>query len=305
MAKKILILLGKIDWLGKTMKQTGLVDVDTVYHPVSYFKKRLRTLDYHTSRSKVHWYNSWKDQLNQYAVIILFDSFLGSDVAEYIEENAPHIRLIVFYFNPWFNNYYLSDEARKKCEIWSFDKKDCKKYNLKYNHQFYFYSLQNQGIDDTYSSDLFFIGNDKGRLHQLMKLNKMLEESHLQPLFYVVPDKHIKYNNIEKNFLRREGMPYEAVLKYVKNTNCLLEIVQQHQEGLTLRMMEAMFFNKKIITNNKEVQEYDFYDEKNIYIIDNDSRNITEFITKRVETMWNRNTVQKYSFENWLSNFFV
>jgi hypothetical protein len=120
-----------------------------------------------------------------------------------------------------------------------------------------------------------------------------------------VGNNRTSYTEEETKFLKPHSLPYEKSLPYVKNTKCLLEIVQTHQEGLTLRMMEAMFFNKKIVTNNQNIKNYDFYDTRNIYILNDDSRSLVEFVLGDDKAEWNQSFVEAYSFEHWLHNFFL
>ena len=52
------------------------------------------------------------------------------------------------------------------------------------------------------------------------------------------------------------------------------EIVQPGQGGLTIRTLEALFYNKKLITNNESITEYDFYNADNIFIYKEQDCNI-------------------------------
>lgn len=303
--KKILVILSDTDdWLGKSMQNTGLVDVAAAYKRVPHCLERLRTLNYHLPVSKNRWYDSWKDSVAKYDTIILFDVFLASDMAEYIETHAPKTRLIIYYYNPWHNNYYVTEEARSKCEIWSFDRQDCEKYGLKYNHQFYFEQKVERKKDIRYLSDVFFLGKDKGRLSFLREIKKIFSNNNIKAKLLVLPDRKI-YSKIERNLLCDTYLPYEESLQYVANTACLLEVVQDFQEGITRRMMEAMFFGKKIITTNKNVCEYDFYDKRNIYIWGQDERDVCDFVKNKLPAFWKPEVLRRYSFVDWLNNFAV
>jgi hypothetical protein len=304
MLGKVLIIKDEDnDWLAKMIKATGLVDVAQAYKEITHVQQRLRTLHYHFPGSKARWYGNWTKIIQNYDTIILFDAFLATDLPEYIEEHAPQARLIVYYRNPWYNNYYLSDEARKKCEIWSFDQEDCKQHDLKYNRQFYFYQAAQQKEDPQYASEVFFIGKDKGRLNFLRDLDNKLKAAAIDAKIYVVPERVIKYNTEDKKFLFNSRIPYDEVLKYNKNTRCLVEVLQKYQEGLTMRVVEAMFFGKKLLTNNQQIDTYDFYDPKNIYIIGKDKRDLIEFVRDKTPAQWDKKIVAQYSFETWLKNF--
>src|SRR5690606_27710038 len=56
----------------------------------------------------------------------------------------------------------------------------------------------------------------------------------------------------------------------VKNAEILIDLVRTNQSGLSFRFFEAMAFEKKIITNNKYVKEFDFYNSSNILVLDDD-----------------------------------
>lgn len=303
MLGKVLVILSNANsWLGISMKETGLVDVATAYRDGSYLMKRLRTLNYHLPLSKNYWYGEWKDKLENYNTIILFDVFLGSDMAEFIECVAPKARLIVFYYNPLRNNYHLTSKACSKCEVWSFDKQDCVNHNMHYNHQFFFRNSVKQDMDARYASDVFFIGKDKGRISCLMNLQRCFAEAGLNSKILLIGDRK-DYSRAEKKFLVKKELDYSEVLKYNKNTNCILEIVQDNQEGLTRRAVEALFFGKKLITNNKQICEYEIYNSFDVYVIGLESRDICNFVRDRSCTCWNDKEVEKYSFEHWLKQF--
>lgn len=78
--------------------------------------------------------------------------------------------------------------------------------------------------------------------------------------------------------------------------------MQEGQKGMTLRIVEAMFFNKKLITNNDDILCMDFYNSQNIYVLGYDTRSIKGFILGK-PAQWSKKFIRKYSFENWLVNF--
>ena len=66
-----------------------------------------------------------------------------------------------------------------------------------------------------------------------------------------------KYNqNI--NWIRK-SIPYSNVLKNVSESNCILEILQNNQAGPSLRFFEAVFYNKKLLTNNCHIVDFPYY----------------------------------------------
>lgn len=91
-------------------------------------------------------------------------------------------------------------------------------------------------------------------------------------------------------------------------TRCLVEIIQKGQHGLSLRALEALFLDKKLITSNPEIAKEPFYRPENIYICSNFEN--LEFEKKRVLDFLNTPQLeipeeikQKYLFSNWFAHF--
>lgn len=302
--EKVLILLGRMDWLGESIRKTGLADTETAYRTeINPVEKAFMRLHYHTQLAysqRSLWYGNWKNNLAKYDLIILFDVFEDIDIVDYIVKNAPHAKVIVYYYNLIRNIALLNKVKQLGCEIWSFDKGDSSKYHLKYNHQFFFeLQMKNGGEKDKiYLSDIYFLGNDKGRLPYLLLLKKGLEGTGIHTKFLVVGEKRRKYKAVEKAMLS-QTISYETNLKYVQNTKCILDVVRKGQEGMTLRVMEAIFFNKKLVTNNLSLETCDFYNKDMVYILGVDQRDIKSFILEN-NVCWSPEIKAEYTFESWL-----
>lgn len=96
---------------------------------------------------------------------------------------------------------------------------------------------------------------------------------------------------------------YKEILNYINKSKCLIDIVQNGQCGLSWRALEAMFYRKKLITNFKDIKEYDFYKKDNIFIIgEDDLNNIKNFVnTGYVDIP--ENIIKKYTIDGWIENF--
>lgn len=307
-----LVLLGGIDWLGLSMQASGLVDVERLYKPRNKLTKPLFKLQYHTNmlyRYRHIWYGDWKNRLDQYRTIIIFDVFEDIDVIKYIQRHFPKIRIIVYYYNPIYNKILLNKIILTGVEIWSFDFSDCKEYGLLYNPQFYFQNIvfpdgfyKDVKLNNNNKFDLIFVGKDKGRMPLLMKLNEYFKTRKVCFFMGVRPDRNIVYSKKCKQFLI-EPIPYKFYLRFLKNSSCVLDIVQKNQLGLTLRIMEALFYNKKVITNNTAIQNLKIYDKRNVYILGSDDRDLAKFIKSPVHN-WNRQIKGQYVFFKWINRFF-
>ena len=98
----------------------------------------------------------------------------------------------------------------------------------------------------------------------------------------------------------KHGISYEENILLTKKSNVLLDFKREEHDGLSLRFFEALNFNKKIITDNKAVVEYDFYNPKNIYITDFTNFNgLIDFLETPFQEI-DELIKSKYNFKNWI-----
>ena len=72
-----------------------------------------------------------------------------------------------------------------------------------------------------------------------------------------------------------------------------------------MRVMESIFFQKKLITNNKSVVNYLFFDENNILVMDSmnlELETIKEFLAKPFHK-YDMDTINSYDVQEWWSHF--
>ena len=76
------------------------------------------------------------------------------------------------------------------------------------------------------------------------------------------------------------GMPSEQLTEKLKQSKVVVDIQHPKQTGLTMRTIEMLGANKKIITTNIDIQHYDFYHPNNFCIVDRNNVVVpTEFMT--------------------------
>jgi len=248
------------------------------------------------------WLESWADNLDKYETIIIHSSVITVPVVKYIRKKNKNIRLIVWYWNPVSKSASVEDYRKYDCEIWSFDKNDCDKYNLSFNTQYYFDDIK-LGDSEEERLEVLFIGGDKGRIENLAKIKYYLDRNNISNLFYITPagnKKNKKYLKLYNNKI----IPYEDVLKYISKSKTILDYVSENQSGMTIRPLEALFFGKKLITNDINIINENFYNEDNIFIIKNDNLNeLQEFLIRPYKNI-NENIIKYYDFDEWLKRFF-
>ena len=236
-------------------------------------------------------YNNWIFQVRNKKNIIIFETKYSKDISKIIKEINPKSRIILYYWNT------INDKARESYledknidEFYTFDKIDAKKYNIMYNPQFYSKTIELPKYKNI-KYDVFFVGRDKGRKKELLKLEKKLNKLGISTKIMIIEN--------EKDFIS-----YKKYLSILSESKVILDFVNSNQSGLSLRCMESIFFSKKLITNNSYIKQNDFYNKDNIFILDI-NKNLTkikEFINTPYKSI-EKETIDYYDYSSWIERF--
>ncbi len=173
--------------------------------------------------------------------------------------------------------------------ILTYDKNDALNYDLHYYPDVYS-KLPADILDSEYkSADLLFAGYKKNRGTILEQLAETIHGTKLVADFYIPDYKE----NIQANhfLLKTMRIPYIEYLKKLQRTNCVLEVQQKGATGYTLRTLEAITYNKKLLTNNVSIKDAPFYNDKYIQIF-NEIECIDFSWVNQVENVNYQNTEQ-------------
>lgn len=245
--------------------------------------------------------SNWLALIDIVDVVVLFDTGNAPYITRLLKQLKPKLRVIVWYWNSVSSSVDINTFDRNSVEFWSFDQADCQKYGMRYNTQFFIeenlanIEMQNNG------SDVFYVGFDKDRSKILAELRDILKNSGISYNFNLVA-----YHNSTNPYGIEYRLPitYREVLQNIKSSKAVIDLVADWQEGLTLRPLEALFMKKKLITNMKRIQTYDFYNPNNIYILGVDDQDrLGEFIQSKYDESNNAEMKQNYSFRSWLERF--
>lgn len=291
------------------------IDYSTIYKSFNVFFRAFR---YWHIRSDLFprlipfWYGSWKQNVEEYDEIVIIDTILDNYIIPYIRKKNKEAILKLCYRNrvhiekdhSFFNRDPTYWKTRYECEPWSYNKDDCQKYDMKFYNQFYLSKIKTSEIEiQDLDYDVFFIGKDKKRMKLLISVKDVLIQKGYIPLFKVVPDRKTNYNKMEKSLLSKP-VPYEKVLEYDLKSKCILDIVIDSNYGLTYRALEALFLNKKLITNFKEIKEYGFYYPSNVFIIGVDSWDNFDYFMNSSYTETAEKEKSNYLFSTFVKHIF-
>lgn len=203
--------------------------------------------------------------------LIIIDGALNTiEISELEKCKAmnPNLKIILYMINSIEAQSPILIKVRPKLnmfkwdEIYTFDKNDAKKYGYKYIG-FCYYSKHHINVEPKILNDAYFVGGLKGgRDETIYDVCKYLVSKGAHCHFDLMPFGDFPPVKLKGVYFYQGWKPYEEILERVENSNCIIEICQKGQSGATLRYFEAVSMNKKLLTNNKNIVHFPFYNPK-------------------------------------------
>ncbi len=180
--------------------------------------------------------------------------------------------------------------------IYAFDPSDAIKYSFKYSPLIY---SKNRNVNIV-KNGVFYVGRAKDRFAMLISVFNRLKELGIDRRFFVfnVPDdKQVHTDEIIYNQL----IPYDKVLNYIEGADCLLDVIQGDSEGMTIKVCEAVFYDKLLITTNKKIKELSFYSPDKILVIDKPDDINLSFFDNRKKIKYSKKDRDYFSVRGFIS----
>ena len=223
---------------------------------------------------KIIWVNSLEsvmsDSESEYHILFI-DSLFPKDkmFISYLRKlkNKRNVKYEIILENPFIDNvnikYYM--EKLGFDYIFTFDERDAQKNGFIF--QLTPFSMF-RGPHGKINYDMCnFSVNSGNRLDLLHDIYKKATEHGISLIYRItlVPKESQLYPN---GIIYNQVMPYAEVVKETKECNCILEVMKDRQTGATARYYEAVCYNKKLLTNNKNVVNLPFYNPDYIHVFE-------------------------------------
>ena len=201
----------------------------------------------------------------------------------------------------YFNIYKAFDK------IYSFDKEDCIKYNLE--HLPLFFSNEYIYNNQKKTTQLFTSCSEHSDRIKIIDLFcHYCKNNNIKYKFRVVRSKFSFIKNYLLDKLRkRDYVTFKSISREqnanaMKSAFAVLDIEHSSQNGLSMRIFEALASKCKIITTNEKIKEYDFYSPQNIIIYDRNKeiKIPQEFWETPFDEMTVKN-IHKYNVSEWIT----
>ena len=101
-----------------------------------------------------------------------------------------------------------------------------------------------------------------------------------------------------------EKLGNEKVKEIVSRSRIVLDTQHPRQTGLTMRLIETIGMQKKVVTANEEVRNYDFFDPQNVCVIDRKNIQIPDDFLSSDYMPVDPEIYGRYSLSQWVGDVF-
>lgn len=263
----------------------------------------------------------YKSRLNNLSeiydiVFIIKGDMVTKETISLLKEKNPNAQIILYLYDPVRYIKGIEKKISLYDRVISFEPGDCKKYGFKFRPLFC--DLKENVSKDVVLQkkyDICFYGTMYGDrfaiVHQIKTFcqkNKIKFYSFcflrgkFMAVYYWMKDATFRKMGLSSvSFTPKNS---DEISEIIASSEIVLDINDIYQEGLTLRTMETLVSGKKMITTNKDIAHYDFYNPNNICIVDRKNIVIPKQFLKTQYEKVNPNILKYYTAEGWVDDVF-
>lgn len=188
-------------------------------------------------------------------------------------------------------------------KIFSFDLIDCEKHNLAFITNYIY--LEKRELDNKIEiiNTAFIIMSIDERFAILNKLANYLTANSINFKIIMVGKKIPKNSNPNIVFSKKT-LCLKEIQTELEKSKIFLDFIRINQNGLSFRVFEALAMQRKIITTNKSIKKYDFYNPNNILVLDENNINIDSDFLNKPYIPLEESIYSKYTINNWVQVVF-
>lgn len=255
------------------------------------------------------------DKDYDYVFIVKCD-MITTSILQQMKDTYKNARFCLYLWDSVSNIPGISKKFRYFDKIMSFDRIDSNNYEEIFFRPL-FYLDEYRRDDNVYDSedkeiDISFLGTiHSDRYAIIKKVNMICKQNNLifytfkylqsKFVYYIFKALKTEFRDTKIDDFSFKKMDVKEISRIVSKTKAILDIEHPNQTGLTMRTLEMIGMKKKIITTNKDIVNYDFYNPNNILVLSRDNIQIPKhFIDSEYEAL-DSLIYDKYSIESWIN----
>ena len=224
------------------------------------------------------------DDNEEYCFIIIDSAPIAIDfpyLKRLRKKSDGRIKYLLFLFNPvelfkgntQYNLNYMDYDY-----ILTYDFDDSKKYGFIHYNAPYSIVVKDQFEVE---NDLYLICWNKGRLPVLHRIFQDSLDNGAKCSFRIT-DVDVSEQKYKDMITYNQRIEYDEVIKETLKCNCIMDMLSPGHTGVSTRYFEAVCYNKKLLTNNKNIVNLPFYNSDYMRIYEKPEDIDWEWVKERV-----------------------
>ena len=195
----------------------------------------------------------------------------------------------------------------------SFDYKDVKDFEeLTYGPTFYTDEIRQIGLKKKPilpEYDLFYFGSYLPERYKglLNFINYAAENNYKLKTYFYMPIRYylierLKGVKIDRSLIKLKPMNRAEYLKLFEQSKAIVDVSNEKQSGMAMRVIDALGSGKKVITTNNWIMHDEVYDSRQVHVIDVHQIEIpSDFL--RDEHIYPPK--EQFTLDNWINRIFI
>jgi hypothetical protein len=247
-------------------------------------------------------------------IFVLKGEALSENLLISLKEKYSTATFILYLWDSLENNVSLERNIKLFDRCFSFDRVDVKKYGLNYRPLFFGNGFKRRPMQQ-FKFALSFIGTVHSDRYSVVSRTLSMLPAHLVSysyfflqapwVFYIRRLLSSAFSGAKVQDFKFLPMSKSDVQDVFKNSFSIFDIEHPLQRGLTMRSIEALGAGKKLVTTNKSIVDEDFYNSKNIHILDREGllEIPVDFFDVPFQAV-SEDIYYKYSISGWIDEIF-
>ena len=319
--KKILLLYARFFNYDKIVKEKLLsmgakVDMYDARAELNVYEKALLKIYKGQFWSKLKKYHKQiqKEKRGTDYDIVFSNSYLPAETVDGYRKTFPNAKLVLYLDDSVVNTTNVENTFSHYDKVMTFDRGDSQRYGIGFLPLFFEDSYVSQEVTEK-KYDLCFIGtihSDRLRVIEAMEdycaknnlsfFRFCFLQSRFMYYYYWLTKREFRKKS--PSYFSYKSLPSSDVANVMLHSMAILDIQHPRQTGLTMRSIETLGARKKLITTNRDIVNYDFYNSHNVAMIERENPIIKpDFWTAEYKNL-NINVFEKYSITNWVLTLF-
>ncbi len=278
--------------------------------------RRVMTKNYPTMVSKIGsavYLDSLKKIEQSYDYVLIINGMTVSRaVVDFVKQHSPSAKFILYMWDSIENSQSTRNILDAMDAGSGFDRSTCKELGLKYQPLFYRDVFDFGLVSDDSLYDVSFVGTaHSDRYKVCTSVKKRLGKNRNSYMFLYLQAHWVFWAarvlrpgmlHAKKDEFSYKGININETAEIFRRSRCILDIEHSRQRGLTMRTIETLGAQRKLITTNKSIEKEEFYNEENILIIDRKQPKIPDSFIDSPYRPIDQNLRRNYSLSGWLEN---